>query len=60
MDWLAKNPRYTARYALHVGALCRELVTTPMVLREEIDDAVGTAIVQMRRAARPAIHALER
>ncbi|TKB92102.1 MAG: hypothetical protein E8D40_07890 [Nitrospira sp.] len=22
LDWLAHNPRYTARYALHVGALC--------------------------------------
>ena len=25
MDWLAKNPRYTHRYAMHVGALCREM-----------------------------------
>ena len=25
LDWLARNPRYTARYALHVGALCRKM-----------------------------------
>ena len=24
LDWLVRNPRYTARYALHVGALCRK------------------------------------
>ena len=23
LDWLARNPRYTARYARQVGALCR-------------------------------------
>lgn len=25
LDWLAKNPRYTRRFALHVGKLCREM-----------------------------------
>lgn len=25
LDWLAKNPRYTERFAMHVGALCREM-----------------------------------
>ena len=25
LDWLARNPRYTARYALHVGVLCRKM-----------------------------------
>lgn len=25
LDWLAKNPRYTKRFALHVGKLCREM-----------------------------------
>jgi len=24
-DWLAKNPRYTQRFALHVGKLCRDM-----------------------------------
>ena len=25
LDWLAKNPRYSQRFALHVGKLCRDL-----------------------------------
>ena len=25
LDWLAKNPRYTQRYAIHVGKLCRDM-----------------------------------
>jgi transposase len=25
LDWLAKNPRYTQRFAIHVGNLCREM-----------------------------------
>jgi transposase len=25
LDWLAKNPRYTQRFALHVGGLCRDM-----------------------------------
>ena len=25
LDWLAKNPRYTQRFALHVGKLCRDM-----------------------------------
>ena len=25
LDWLAKNPRYTQRFALHVGQLCRDM-----------------------------------
>jgi transposase len=25
LDWLAKNPRYTQRYAMHVGKLCRDM-----------------------------------
>jgi transposase len=25
LDWLAKNPRYTQRFAMHVGKLCREM-----------------------------------
>ena len=25
LDWLAKNPRYTQRFALHVGELCRDM-----------------------------------
>lgn len=36
MDWLAKNPRYTARYALHVGALCREMTNQAVALSERL------------------------
>jgi len=25
LDWLAKNPHYTQRYAMHVGKLCRDM-----------------------------------
>ena len=25
LDWLAQNPRYTRRFALHVGKLCRDM-----------------------------------
>jgi hypothetical protein len=25
LDWLARNPRYTKRFALHVGKLCRDM-----------------------------------
>jgi transposase len=36
MDWLAKNPRYTARYALHVGALCREMTDQAVAVAERL------------------------
>ena len=25
LDWLANNPRYTQRFAMHVGKLCRDM-----------------------------------
>lgn len=25
LDWLAKNPRYTQRFAMHVGKMCRDM-----------------------------------
>ena len=25
LDWLANNPRYTQRFATHVGKLCRDM-----------------------------------
>jgi transposase len=25
LDWLAQNPRYTQRFAQHVGTLCRDM-----------------------------------
>jgi len=34
LDWLANNPRYTARYALHIGALCREMTNQAVAVAE--------------------------
>jgi transposase len=36
LDWLAKNPRYTARYALHVGALCRKMTVKDVAAAERL------------------------
>ena len=36
LDWLARNPRYTARYALHVGALCRKMTVKDVALSERL------------------------
>ena len=36
LDWLAKNPRYTQRYALHVGALCREMTIKAVAEAEHL------------------------
>ena len=35
-DWLARNPRYTARYALHVGALCRKMTVKDVARSERL------------------------
>jgi transposase len=39
MDWLAKNPRYTQRYALHVGALCRDMTNKAVAEMERLHDS---------------------
>jgi len=36
LDWLARNPRYTARYALHVGALCRKMTVKDVAQAERL------------------------
>jgi transposase len=36
LDWLAHNPRYTARYALHVGALCRKMTVKDVAQAERL------------------------
>jgi transposase len=28
LGWLAKNPRYSKRFALHMGKLCRSMINT--------------------------------
>ena len=36
LDWLARNPRYTQRFALHVGDLCRDSTNKAVGLREHL------------------------
>jgi transposase len=39
LDWLAKNPRYTKRYAHHVGALCREMTVKAVAELEHLHES---------------------
>ena len=39
LDWLAKNPRYTQRFALHVGVLCREMTNRAVAELERLHDS---------------------
>lgn len=36
LSFLARNPRYTARYALHVGALCRKMTAKDVAHSERL------------------------
>jgi transposase len=36
LDWLAKNPRYTERFAMHVGKLCREMTNKAVAEQEHL------------------------
>ena len=36
LDWLARNPRYTARYARRVGALCRKMTVKDVAEAERL------------------------
>jgi len=39
LDWLAQNPRYTQRFAMHVGALCREMTNKAVAELERLHDS---------------------
>lgn len=39
LDWLARNPRHTQRYALHIGALCREMTIKAVAQTEHLHDS---------------------
>ena len=39
LDWLAKNPRYTQRFAMHVGARCREMTNSAVAELERLHDS---------------------
>lgn len=39
LDWLATNPRYTKRFAHHVGALCREMTVKAVAELERLHES---------------------
>jgi transposase len=39
LDWLAENPRYTQRFAMHVGALCKEMTNKAVAELERLHDS---------------------
>jgi transposase len=39
LDWLAKNPRYTQRFAMHVGKLCRDMSNKAVAELERLHDS---------------------
>jgi transposase len=38
LDWLAENPRYTQRFAMHVGALCRDMTNKAVADAERLHE----------------------
>ena len=64
LDWLAKNPRYTQRYALHVGALCREMTIKAVAEAERLHHSTVKDLdklymqQQVARAGMPAPRAI--
>jgi len=64
LDWLAHNPRYTARYALHVGALCRKMTVKDVAQSERLHHTTVKDLdklymaEQLRRNPMPATHAI--
>jgi transposase len=64
LDWLAENPRYTARFALHVGALCRKMTVKDVALAERLHHTTVKDLdklymaEQMRRNPMPATAAI--
>ena len=57
LDWLAKNPRYTQRFAMHVGALCHEMTNKAVAELERLHDStvkdLDTIYMQKQRSRRP-------
>lgn len=64
LDWLATNPRYTARFALHVGNLCRSMTNKAVAELERLHDGTVKDLSklymaeQVRRAGLPAPRAI--
>lgn len=64
LDWLASNPRYTARFALHVGHLCREMSNKAVADLEHLHDSTVRELdkrymaEQIKRSGTPAPRAI--
>ena len=64
LDWLAKNPRFTQRFAMHVGALCREMTNKAVAELERLHDSTVKDLdkiymrKQVARAGLPAPRAI--
>lgn len=64
LDWLANNPRYTERFALHVGNLCRSMTNKAVAELERLHDSTVKDLSkrymaeQVRRAGMPAPRAI--
>lgn len=64
LDWLARNPRYTARYALQVGALCRQMTVKDVARCERLHHSTVKDLdklymaEQLRRNPMPATSAI--
>jgi len=54
LDWLAKNSRFTQRFAMHVGARCREMTNMAVAKAERLHDStvkdLGTIYMQQQVA----------
>ena len=64
LDWLAKNPRYTQRFAMHVGKLCRDMPNKAVAEMERLHHGTVKDLdklymqQQVERAGRPAPRAI--
>lgn len=64
LDWLANNPRYTARFAMHVGNLCRTMTNKAVAELERLHDSTVKDLSKrymaelVRRAGTPAPRAI--
>ncbi len=64
LDWLAKNPRYTQRFAMHVGKLCRDMTNKAVADLERLHHSTVKDLdklymqAQVERAGLPAPRAI--
>jgi transposase len=60
LDWLAKNPRFTQRFAMHVGARCRAMTNTAVAQAARLHDSTVKdldTIYMQRQVARAGLPA---